>query len=135
MLAIELFCSPKDSEPFWKKMGFKDFPILPREFRINLYKTLIETLPNSDKEKTSYEIRLWDCEPYQAHNRKAKWTWDLSFVSGENLLTKPIIFPVAQDWQIELLNNNKVIISDKVKYCGLDDGNYGTFLIIRDIST
>ena len=34
-----------------------------------------------------------------------------------------------------LLNNNKVIISDKVKYCGLDDGNYGTFLIIRDIST
>jgi predicted GNAT family acetyltransferase len=133
ILAIELFCSPKNSEPFWKKIGFKNFPILPRESRIRLYKTLAETSPLSESGKANSKIELWNCEPYQAGKREPKWIWSLDDVSVNETLDKPLIFPVAQDWQIQLLLNGEVMITDKVKYCGMDDGDYGSFMIIRNI--
>lgn len=133
VLAVELFCSPENSEPFWKKIGFKNFPLLPSESRINLYKTLVETTPISEKGKTKSKIKLWNCEPYQADKIEAKWIWDLDYISDNGTLDKPLIFPVAQDWQIQLLLNGEVMITDKVKYCGMDDGDYGSFMIIRNI--
>lgn len=134
VLAVELFCSPENSEPFWKKIGFENFPQLPRESKINLYKTLIETLPSSEEGKAKNEIKLWDCEPYQAEQRAPKWIWDLGYLGGIGTLTNPIIFPVAQDWQIELSISGEVIITDKVKYCGLDEVELGSFMIIRNIN-
>lgn len=135
VLAVELFCSPENSEPFWKKIGFENFPQLPRQSKINLYKTLIETLPSSEEVKAKNEIKLWDCEPYLAEKRAPKWIWDLGCLGeGIGTLTKPIIFPAAQDWQIELSISGEVIITDKVKYCGLDEVELGSFMIIRNVS-
>ncbi len=44
ILVIQLFCSPENSEPFWKKVGFLNFPEFPHNSQIKMYKPLIQTL-------------------------------------------------------------------------------------------
>lgn len=48
VLAFYLFCSPESSEPFWKRIWFLNFPEIPQK-RINMYKTLLETLKCSEQ--------------------------------------------------------------------------------------
>lgn len=133
VLAVQLFCSPESSEPFWKRIGFLNFPEIPHQNRINMYKTLVETLKSSEEENKESTIKLWNCEPYQVKEKSANWIWNLTFSKDKETLTKPIIFPVYQDWQIELTQSNGNKISDKIKYCGIDFADYGSFMIIRKV--
>ena len=135
VLVCELFCSPENSEPFWKRIGFENFPELPHNSIINMFKPLVETFKPAEKAESDTKISLWNCEPYQAEKEKAKWNWDLNFVEDNETLTKPIIFPVSSDWQMELTKNGKKIISQKVKRFPIDLADYGSFMIIRKLTT
>jgi len=134
VLATKLFCSPENSEPFWKRIGFLNSPKIPHESQINMYKTLVETLQNSQENTNETTIKLWNCEPYQANRIEPNWIWNLSFLNDNKTLTKPIIFPAYKDWQIELSKNGETVISDKVKYCRIDLADYGSFMIIRELN-
>ncbi len=134
VLVTELFCSPENSEPFWKRIGFLNFPKLPDESQINMYKTLAETLQFSQENENETSIKLWNCEPYQAKNVEPKWIWNLSFLNDGKTLTKPIIFPADIDWQIALTKNGETVVSHKLKYCGFVEAVYGSFMIIRELS-
>ncbi|WP_417786555.1 GNAT family N-acetyltransferase [Tenacibaculum sp.] len=134
VLVCELFCSPENSEPFWKRIGFENFPTIPHNSKINMFKPLVETLKPMDKAQSDTNISLWNCEPYQADREKAKWNWDLNFVNDSETLTKPIIFPVSSDWQVKLTKNGEKIISDKVKRFPFDLADYGGFMIIRKLT-
>ena len=135
VLAIQLFCSPENSEPFWKRIGFLNFPKIPHQNQINMYKTLVETLNISEEESTDSVIKLWNCEPYQVKEKTANWIWNLIFSKDKETLAKPIIFPVYRDWQIELTQSNGNRISEKIKYCGIDLADYGSFMIIRKVGS
>ncbi|MCX2679857.1 hypothetical protein OOZ15_07910 [Galbibacter sp. EGI 63066] len=130
----QLFCSPENSEPFWRRIGFLNFPGIPYQSTINMYKTLVDTLNASKEESTKSVIKLWNCEPYQARGVEPKWIWNLSFLEDGETLTKPIIFPVYRDWQIELTLPDRNNILDKIKYSGVDSAAYGSFMIIRKIN-
>jgi len=134
VLVCQLYCSPENSEPFWKRIGFENFPVLPHDSKINMFKPLIETLQPKDKAETGTSISIWNCEPYQADEKNAKWNWDLSFEIDNETLTKPIVFPVASDWQAELTKNGEKIISNKIKRFSVDMADYGSFMIIRKVS-
>ncbi|WP_338731433.1 GNAT family N-acetyltransferase [Mangrovimonas cancribranchiae] len=134
VLVCELFCSPENSEPFWKRIGFENFPDLPHNSRINMFKPLVETLKPTEKAKSDTKISLWNCEPYQADREKAKWNWDLNFADDNKTLTKPIIFPVSSDWQVELTKNGQKIVSEKVKRFRIDLADNGSFMIIRKLT-
>ena len=134
VLAVKLFCSPENSESFWQKMGFLNFYDVYNQYRINMYKTLVETLDLSQDENRETTIKLWDCEPYQAKDFEPNWVWKLSFLSDNMTLTKPIIFPVSQDWQIELTGVERKNIPDKIKYSEIDLECDGSFMIIRKIN-
>ena len=134
ILVCELFCSPENSEPFWRKIGFENFPDLPHISRINMFKPLVETLKPCDNAKSDTKISLWNCEPYQADNEKPKWNWDLNFVEDNETLTKPIIFPVSSDWQLELTKNGQKIASEKIKRFPIDFAGYGNFMIIQKLT-
>lgn len=135
ILVCELFCSPESSEPFWRRIGFENFPALPYNSRINMFKPLVETLKPTEKTKSNTNISLWNCEPYQAERENAKWNWDLNFAVDNETLTKPIIFPVSSDWQVELTQNGQKVISEKVKRFPIDLADYGSFMIIRKLTT
>ena len=98
-----------------------------------MFKPLVETLKPTKKVKSDTYISLWNCEPYQADREKAKWNWDLIFADDNETLTKPIIFPVSSDWQVELTKRGQKVISEKVKRFPIDLADYGSFMIIRNL--
>jgi ribosomal protein S18 acetylase RimI-like enzyme len=133
-LVARLYCQPENSEQFWKKIGFKNFPKLVNDSQIYMFKPLIETLKSIEKEETNSTIKLWNCEQYQANKKNVKWIWNLNFKADNETLVKPIIIPVSSDWQAELILNGKKMKSIKVKYLDIDLCDYPGFMIIRKVS-
>ena len=133
-LVCRLFCSPEDSQPFWKKIGFKNFPDMPHDKKINMFLPLIDTLQPKRTAETNTKISLYDCEPHLASQCTAKWHWDLYFCPDNETLTKPIIFPVWYDWQIELIKNGKKMICEKIKRFPPNIAGSGTFALIQKVT-
>jgi len=128
VFAIKLFCSPKSSEIFWKKMGFTKFPDRGySEPELSYYKPLIQTKVLSDTNNLTDKIELWDLEPYQVKEQPAKWTWNIE----DNKY--PILTPCNSNWNLRLTKNGQIIKEDKVKY--FDRNNeieIGPFLYISN---
>jgi len=109
-IAIQLFCSPKESEKFWKKMKFTKFPETGySEPELSYYKPLIEINKPINKEANN-KLELWDLEPYEIKEQKPKWTWEIK----EN--QKPILQPYNANWNLRLTLNGKIEKENKVKY-------------------
>lgn len=133
VLAVELFCSPESSEPFWKKIGFQNFPESLEDSKINMFKPLVETLQTTNIAKADFTIKLWDCESCQTESIKPKWIWDLNLMEDNITLINPIIFPVSSQWQMELIKKGEKLFSDKIKWFSEDIAGYSNLMIIRKI--
>lgn len=130
-LAIELFCSPRESEPFWKNMGFIKFPNRGySESDLTYFKPLIRVQPNSENELTDNKIELWDVEPYQKNNSIPKWTWYIEHKNNKLIL--PIIQPCNCNWNLRWTRNGEIIREDKVKNFSTKENRveYSPFLYI-----
>lgn len=115
VLVIMLFCSPSESEFFWKKMGFIKFPDRGySESDLIYFKPLIKTLATSKINKSGNVIELWDVEPYQKNNNYPKWKWNVEL--NIDLLVLPIIQPCNCNWNLRWTKNGKIVKEDKVKY-------------------
>ena len=132
-LVCQLFCSPVDSEPFWKKMNFINFPPFEYDDRVNMFKPLIECNKPKNKAESNTTICLWDCEPYQASRVEAKWFWDLKFEKDNNTLVSPIIFPVSKNWQVAITIEGKNVLTTKVKRTSIDSMVHGDIMIIQKL--
>ncbi len=129
---VELFCSPKNSESFWKVIGFKNLP----ETRINsgqivMYITLIETLLPNQTDNNEETIELWDVEPHQTNRNEPKWSWKIN--SSE--LNKPIIQPTDCEWQICWKKGEKEMKKGKVKCFSSNQISFGNYIILRDLKS
>lgn len=133
---IELFCSPRSSEPFWKKNGFINFPTFPYNSQVRMYKPLIQTaklMGISDNNNNNNIIELWNEEPSIADRIESTWKWKLNFEDNDLILEKPIIFPAHYDWQICWRKGDLIIEKDKVKYFKAEKILNSDFIIIRKI--
>mgnify|MGYP000238790510 CR=1 FL=1 len=133
-LAITLFCSPRESENFWVKMGLIKFPQMRQsDSRLYYYKTLIETLTCNKNIKTKNKIELWNVEPHKKDLNKPIWTWNIELVD-ENL-ELPIIQPCNYEWNIRWTKNGEIIKEHKVKYFlnSEDRVEKCPFLYIKDL--
>ena len=127
---VELFCSPMDSESFWKTVGFKNLPETRyTKGRIVMYKTLIDTLLPNQLNENEEIIELWDVEPNQADKKEPKWSWRIN--SSE--FKKPIIQPIDYDWQIRWRKGETEIKTGKVKDFSSAQIYFGNFIILRDL--
>lgn len=114
-LALKLFCSPPDSEVFWKRMGFIEYPDIGYgKHRLTYYKPLIKTQKLSTNKNQNNKLELWDCEPHQIKDTQPTWTWDLDI--DNNSPTLPIIQPCNDNWNLRWCKNGEVKQEDKVKY-------------------
>jgi predicted GNAT family acetyltransferase len=133
VLVVELFCSPESSESFWKKIDFLNFPEYYRSNKINMYKSLVETLKHSKELTSKNGIQLWDDKPNRTRDSKPNWTWELNFIENKKTLSKPIIFPAMNDWKVKLIINGEEIFEDELNYLESDKSDYGSFMIIEEI--
>jgi len=132
-LAIKLFCSPIESEKFWKKMDFIKFPNRGySESELTYYKPLIENQHTSGNNSQN-KIELWNVEPYQIKNHEPKWTWEIK--SEKNKLLLPIIQPCNFDWNLRWAKNGKKVREDKVKYFSENKRiEYSPFVLITELN-
>ncbi len=127
---LELFCSPRESEVFWKKMNYIKFPDNV-SFRTEptYYKPLIRINPTTEKTITN-KLELWDLEPYEVEKQLPKWTWEI----GSDKF--PILHPCKPDWTLRLTINGILIKEAKVKYFEKDNEIIvGSFLFIDPINS
>ncbi|WP_156101171.1 N-acetyltransferase [Salegentibacter sp. Hel_I_6] len=134
ILVAKLYCQPENSEKFWKKVGFKNFPKFIDDSQIYMFKPLVETLKSTEKTDGNSTIKLWNCGTHQADKKNEKWIWNLNFKADNETLIRPIIFPVSRDWHTELTLNGEKLKSIKVKYLRIDLCDYPGFMIIRKVS-
>ena len=112
--AIKLFCAPKTSEKFWRKMGLvKLYNCGNFEHELTYYDVLVEVASTTDTSKSD-KIELWDVEPYQATENLPQWTWFVDIC--EDKLNLPIIQLCNCNWNLRWSRNGAVIKEEKVKY-------------------
>lgn len=131
-LVIKLFCEPRESEKFWKKLGLMKFPDRGyTESDLIYYDTLIDTQSASINGDLGNKIELWNVEPYQKDNNTPKWIWYVETKKDELVL--PIIHPCNCDWNLRWTIDGEVIRESKVKYFDTDENsvNFVPFLFIK----
>ncbi len=135
-LAIKLFCSPRESEGFWKKMNFTKFPDRGySESDLIYFKPLVNTGKSSNSASIKNKIELWNLEPYQIQDQKSSWVWEIEFEIGTKKLLKPILLPCNVNWNLRWTQNGEIIKEDKIKYFAEDDIRieYAPFLYIKEL--
>ena len=133
-LAFKLFCRPRDSEYFWRKMGFIKFPIRGySESDLTFYKPIIEVSETTEKANSLNKLELWDVDPYRSTKKEARWCWDLE-MDNEKLI-KPIIQPCNINWNVRWTKDGKIIKEDKVKYFSRDNSiEFRPFMYVEKLS-
>lgn len=133
IVVAELFCSPEESEPFWKKLGFNNFPNLYNTKKIRMYRPLVPTLGQTKANNGDEAIRLWNVKPHLAENSSPKWTWNLTFKSNSNELIKPIVHPAESEWQVSYNGKIGTVENQMIKYFEHNCCEHDDFLIIKSL--
>lgn len=132
---VELFCSPSSSQHFWRKLGFIDKPISEyAQHDLSMYLPLVDTEKSQSQgqNEKSNTIELWDCDPYSVIDSEPKWHWNFNL--EKNTLSKPIIAPCNEDWNIRWTQNGKVKYDGKVKFFSEDYSiRKSTYLYIEEL--
>ena len=126
--ALKLFCEPRESENFWRKLGFIKLP--ERGYSISdltFYKPLISCIETVSQSRFPNRIELWNCDPYEKNQQPPAWIWEIK----NNL--NPILHPINCNWNLRIIINNNIFIEDKVKYVGEKEWeiDHSPFLYIK----
>lgn len=119
--ALYLYCSPKESQNYWKKVGFKYCPENYDENKVYMFKIfgdVMEIKDNSEKKPENY-IEFWNSDS-TSQTEKAKWFSKLEFNPETNELTKPILFFGNYHWQINIVCNT---LNKKLRFKDFDKTN------------
>ncbi len=133
-LVARLFCEPVESYGFWKRIGFFDMPVTGyAQPELSMFMNLVEvreTLMDDYTDKTI--IELWDCEPHQSKNFKAKWTWSIS--ASQNKIEPPILIPCDRNWNIRFSIDGEIFKESKVKsFSNTNPIDLDKFMYIKEI--
>lgn len=119
---VDLQCSPSDSEPFWKRLGFVEFPDPPENYNLNsddnkeLYLILTEHLQTSLTQLADETIELWNYQRYKKDdNTPPTYIWNVKLIERTRRLLRPIIHPAHYDWRLRWRIDGKIIYDGKVK--------------------
>jgi hypothetical protein len=136
--AIELQCSPPESEVYWRKHGFDNLSY-QQSLGIGhnrwLYRPLFKSAKLSILQNIGKFILLWDQDPstVQQINEDAKWVWQIELKEETNELLKPVIFPCRQDWQIQYIIDGTIQETKKVKYFNNQTSYSDNMLVIHSV--
>lgn len=117
IIAVNLYCCPRESRYFWKKMGFEPYPSAyeicqsTEDNEFNYFKVLIQT----EKNRNSRKGKILDYFPcditfVKHYNLKPYYSFEISKKKY------PICFPAVYDCSLRLSENELVIEERIVKY-------------------
>ncbi|REC59495.1 hypothetical protein DRF65_25780 [Chryseobacterium pennae] len=107
--AVILYCEPRESEAFWKKMNFIKFPSRGySESDLYHYKPLIDVNKNVELVHEN-KLELWEMQSCEINNNKPKWSWIIS------RHTPPVLQPCHGDWYLRLTKDGVVVKENSVK--------------------
>jgi len=132
--AIKLFCSPRVSEFFWRKMGFIKFPnIAHNETDLNFYKPLVEVKVSTHNPNEYNKLELWDIDFCQGNTKKPLLSWNIE--SEPEKFNKPIIQPCNMDWWLRWTKNGKIVKEHIVKRFSNSDNRieFSPFMYIEKL--
>lgn len=138
ILVVDVLCAPAESEHFWKRMGFLEFPsqLIESEFKScphkKLYKILPDHLNPSFNPQSEETMELWQDEPYKTKNTPPEYVWALDFKGNTRKLSKPLIHPASPEWRIQwkIKNISKYDRNAKNFKTNLD---FESFLILEEL--
>lgn len=104
-----LYCSPKESQFYWKKLGFDYFPANKNSNKIEMFRAI----KNINKQVENFDSYSNTIEILDDYSTSYKWKFD--FEDNTNKLKLPIIFFGNYKWKMILRINGKVIYSDEYR--------------------
>lgn len=116
--AFYLYCSPKESQFYWKKVGFEYFPENKLESKIYMHKIFGEVMPliNDNEKRPKNYIEFWN-KDLPRKDENPKWFSELIFKENTNELIKPILFFGKDKWYINIVKDN---LSNKLRFKDYD---------------
>lgn len=141
IVVLSLECMPATSEPIWRKLGFKDFPDMPkfglysRSENKKLYKGLISNIfENEVTPDNSEVIELWNLQPNENDKIEPIWKSQILFKENTNKLRNWIITPCKPDWRIRWRKGDIIYKDCKVKYFQSERIDNGVFMFIKTLN-
>lgn len=129
-LAIDLFCSPEESQEFWESVGFELYPEMPHiRTKIWMYKPLVETATIVEFELEREVLELQQTSSAGTNTL----TWLVEREEGTDVLIQPIIFPVDDNWNICWRKGRTIFFNGSIRDFKESNISYGDFLIIREL--
>lgn len=135
IMVVDLQCSPAESEPVWRKLGFINFPeSISATNNKELYRILVPYLKPSSKRNSKEILELWNTQPYEVKNAQPSWEWNLKFKRDTRELIKPIVYPAISNWRIRWTADNKIMRDEEVRRFGSvpeEEIDFRRFVIIK----
>lgn len=108
--SFTLYCSPKESQFYWMKLGFKYFPENIKSDKVEMFraiKDINETITESELYPNTIEI-------IDDYGTSYKWKFDLK--ENTNELISPIVLFGNYKWRMILTKENKILYSEQYRY-------------------
>ena len=136
-LVADIECSPAESEPVWRKLGFIAYQKSEYITNPTKFKPLIpyqELLTNNEVSSNGLKVELWNGEPWETRKLLSNWEWAVNYKNNTKELELPIIYPANQNWRIRITQGDEVLHDGKIKHRkDADKIHLGSFLVIREI--
>lgn len=140
LIVVDLECAPANSEGFWRKMGFLEFPKSSHGWRFQigghkrLYRTLVDTLEPTNSTSPADEVfELWNDEAHLMRNAEPSWIWKLEFRNGTRELVKPIVHAAAPEWRARWRKGDEVFKDGPVKRLLPWENITGSFVMVTEM--
>lgn len=136
--AVELQCKPLESESFWRKNSFIDYPVNhPRrdEYGTHLYKSLLQEEKSIESKLQPILLEIWFRDPFIVSDKDEP---DIQFTTNldkESKIIPAIVFPVSNDWTVKIKIDGKTINKGKVKHVLLFDSRCEGFITLDGLSS
>jgi GNAT superfamily N-acetyltransferase len=129
-IVIDLYCSPEESQEFWESVGFELYPEMPHNrTKIWMYKPLVKT---ATVVEVSFDEEVLELS-YSNSDGINTPTWLVERHEVTDLLTKPIIFPVDDNWNICWRKGRTIFFNGSIIDFKESSISYGDFLIVREL--
>lgn len=112
--AVKLLSATRESDYFWKKLGFERYP---EEYGNNKYhyKFIVDSQKSISKNKTDEVIEIWTTYSSDV-NVLPSYTFEIVYKTDSNILKTPIIMLCDDTWRIRWSKKEKVLKDCKIKW-------------------
>lgn len=120
--ALYLYCSPKESQFYWKKQGFDYYPENSKKNRsdkVKMFKLINPVLqinPEISREMEEY-LEVWNDRSNYVENKEPNWKWKIEYSNIESRILKtPFVFFGDRHWKIRWSKGCTVLKECDYKY-------------------